>query len=311
LTARFKKLLLATGRAADQLRILAVFNHPAYRELKRAYPRLPFKYLEENYLAHGFTLEQRAACLLHHYRKLLRTMPRGFLRRLPECGAVVWKMSNDEALYSARMGLPGLFQDEGELSLRLLTDQAEAFVLSFTVVPGWVVQSAGSEALLITRLQGVPGACGEIHRTTKALHNVGPAALLIAALQGVADAWGVREMAGISARRHRSYDDNCAARLVAVYDGFFMELGAVQNEAGFFVSPIPLPQKPLSQVKAGHKLRTKEKRAFKQEITEQVARRLREMGSPPSGVPPEPRKIEQGDDPAKADQNRTEMGGRQ
>jgi hypothetical protein len=56
-----------------------------------------------------------------------------------------------------------------------------------------------------------------------------------------------------------------------------MELGAVQNGKGLFVSPIPLPLKPLAQVKAGHKLRTRKKRAFKQEIAAQVSRTLQEL----------------------------------
>lgn len=277
LAVRFKKLLLAASHAADQLHILAILSHPAYRGLRRVYPRLPFKYLEDNYLVHGLPLEERAACLLHHYRRLLRTVPHGFLRRLPECDTVLYEMRDEDACYAVTISLPGLFQDEGELSLKLQVDGAEIFVLSFTVVPGRVVRSAGAEVLLITRLQGVPGGFGQIHRVTRAMHNVGPAALLVAALQGIAEAWGIREMAGICARNHRSYEDTCAARLTGVYDDFFRELGAIRNEAEFFVSPLPLPQKPLSQVKAGHKLRTREKRAFKQEIAEQVVGALQEL----------------------------------
>jgi uncharacterized protein VirK/YbjX len=277
LTLRFKKLLVATAHAADQLQILVVLGHPAYRGLKRAYPRLPFKYLQDKYLAYGFTLEERAACLLHHYRRLLDHVPHGILRGLPECAAVLLEMRDEDASYTVTLNLPELFQDEGELSLNLQADGEEIFVLSFTVVPGRVVQSEAENVLLITRLQGVPGKFEQIHQMTKAMHDVGPGAFLVAVLQGIAEAWEIREMAGICALKHRSYEETCAARLTAVYDDFFTELGAVRNGKGFFVSPLPLPQKPLSQVKAGHKLRTREKRAFKQEIAEQVSRALRAL----------------------------------
>jgi hypothetical protein len=59
------------------------------------------------------------------------------------------------------------------------------------------------------------------------------------------------------------------------YDEFFSGLGIELNEAGFFVSPIPYQEKPLESIKPGHKLRTKEKRAFKRQIAEEVCRCIR------------------------------------
>jgi hypothetical protein len=274
---RCKKLFLIASHAADQVQILAILGHPAYGGLRRVYPRLPFKYLADKYLAHSFTLEERAACLLHHYRRLLRKLPHQVLRSLPECAAVLFEMRHEDACYAVTMSLPGLFQDEGELSLNLQVDGENVFVLSFTVVPGRVVQTEAEDVLLITRLQGVPGAFDPIQKMTKAMHDVGPGAFLFAALQGIAEEWEIGEMAGISARNHRSYEEGHTVLLTDAYDDFFRELGAVRNGKEFLVSPLPLPQKPLSQVKAGHKLRTRKKRAFKQEIAAQVSRTLREL----------------------------------
>jgi len=277
LTLRFKKLLLAAAHSWDQMQILVVLGHPAYRGLKRAYPRLPFKYLEDKYLAHGFNREERAVCLLHHYRRLLRTLPHRVLRGLPQCAAVLLEMRDEGTCYTVTMNLPELFQDEGELSLNLQADGEEIFVLSFTVVPGRVVQSEAEEVLLITRLQGVPGKFEQVRRMTKAMHDVGPGAFLVAVLHGIAEAWEIREMAGISARKQHSYEEKYAELLTIAYDDFFTELGAVQNGKGLFVSPIPLPLKPLAQVKAGHKLRTRKKRAFKQAVAAQVSQTLQEL----------------------------------
>jgi uncharacterized protein VirK/YbjX len=277
LLVRVQKLCLAAGHPIRHGRIYAVLGHPSYAALRSAYPRTPFKYLERDYLFRGLTLAERADCLLLHHRKLLEKLPDRFLRRLPGRDADLLKFEDELSRYSVTMGLPGLFQDEGELSLNLEVDGERVFVLSFTVIPGRVVQSDATDVLLVTRLQGEPGRSEQIRQATKAMHSVGPPALLLAALQGIAEAWEIREMAGVPARRLRSYEEQYAAHLTATYDDFFLELGVVQNEAGFFVSPIPLPQKPMREIKAGHKLRTKAKRAFKLQIAQEMAVFLKEL----------------------------------
>jgi hypothetical protein len=62
----------------------------------------------------------------------------------------------------------------------------------------------------------------------------------------------------------------------SAYDDFFAELGATRNSAGFFVSPIPMPEKPVASIKQGHKLRTREKRAFKLQVAADVCQLLLE-----------------------------------
>jgi hypothetical protein len=111
---------------------------------------------------------------------------------------------------------------------------------------------------------------------TKALHDVGPAALLLAALQGLAHAFGISELAGVCATRQSSYTKELSSLYRSAYDDFFAELEAARNPDGFFVSPIPLPEKPVACVKQGHRLRTREKRAFKRRIAADVCRLLLE-----------------------------------
>lgn len=271
---RLRKLILIPVYAPQQARILRVLRHAAYAELLRTQPRLPFKYMEGEYLALGLGRKERSACLLHHYERLLACLPHEALSALPSREIVLLEMQEAGAVYRVTMGLPGLFQDEGELCLRLYAEGTEIYLLSFTIAPGRVVQSQAADALLVTRLQGASGEWKRIQSATRALHNVAPGALLMAALQGVAGAWEIGLMAGVCARRHRSYDESCAATMHQAYDAFFTEIGIVQNEQGFFVSELPLAQKPMWKVKQGHKLRTREKRAFKQEIADRVKQAL-------------------------------------
>jgi uncharacterized protein VirK/YbjX len=162
------------------------------------------------------------------------------------------------------MGSPWPLDKEGEMSLRLLVDGMIVFVLSFAVVPGSAVKSQAAEVLLITQLQGRKGAYHEISFATKSLHAVAPGALLLAAAQGFARAFGIIELAAVRASRQTCYTAECAAAFNSAYDDFFTELGIACTDADFFSSPLPIQDKPLTEVKPGHKLRTKEKRAFKQ-----------------------------------------------
>jgi len=164
------------------------------------------------------------------------------------------------------MGLSRPSYKEGELSLRLRVNGEIVFILSFTIVPGWVVKSQAAEILLISRLQGVKGAYPQISLATRTLHDVAPCALLFSALKGVADAFGISEIAAVSADRQSYYREDSAAAFQEAYDGFFAELGIPKSATGFFNIPVPLDAKPLSLIKHGHKLRTKAKRAFKQQI---------------------------------------------
>jgi len=225
-----------------------------------------FKYLTQNYLVRGFTVRQRAACFLYHYNRLHEALPDSLLRRTFQEDIPILEIPEGANRFLLTLGLSRPSYKEGELSLHLRVDGNIVFVLSFTIVPGWVVNSQASEILLITRLQGVKGAYSHISDATKTLHDVAPDALLFAALQGVANAFGIVEIVAVSATRQSYYSRRAAAVFEEAYDDFFIGLGILKDAAGFFRISIPYQEKPLTCIKHGHKLRTKEKRAFKQQI---------------------------------------------
>jgi len=252
------------GTHREVLRLL--LKLPPLAEIVSSNPRFAVKYLTPNYLVQGMTVAERAACFLHHYRRLHDAMPDSLLRRTLQENVAIHEIPEGAHRFTITMGLSRPYDEEGELSLHLHVDGEIVFVLSFTIVPGWVVKSRAAEVLLVTRLQGVKGAYSQICFVTRTLHDVAPAALLLAALQGLADAFGISEIAGISAIRQSAYSQDCAAVFKEAYDDFFVELGMYKSETGFYHAPVPLQVKPLAFIKHGHKLRTKEKRAFKQQI---------------------------------------------
>jgi len=257
-------------------RILRLFKLGVFKDLLHNNPRFLFKCLIRNYLAQGLSVTQSMACFLHHYKRLHASLPGPLLHRTLSSTITLHEAKQDNTPYSITLCFSREFEKEGELSLNLLVDAAPVFILSFTIVPGWVVQSQAADVLLISRLQGVHGYFNQIRRVTKALHDVGPPALLLAALHGFAAALGIDEFAGVCAIRQSSYTEELSGLYHGAYDDFFYGLGLAINDSGLFLSPIPHQDKPLSSIKQGHKLRTKEKRAFKRRIAQAVCYALRQ-----------------------------------
>jgi uncharacterized protein VirK/YbjX len=247
-------------------KVVQLLQLEPYAEAARNNPRFGFKYLTHDYLAQGLTTAQCAAGFLHHYRRLHSALPERLLRDTLSGNTTIHEIRTEHNQFAISMGLSRDFDKEGELSLNFHVDGEVAFLMACTIVPGEIVHSPASEVVLISRVQGMKGSYPGIHLATKALHDVSPGASLLAALQGIAIALGIENIAAVSAARQSSFNAQTSAELKQGYDEFFVGAGLPQNERGFFLSPVPIQLKPMSQVKKGHKIRTKEKRAYKERI---------------------------------------------
>lgn len=243
-----------------------ILKCPPLTEFVFSHPSFAVKYLMRDYLARGFTVAEHASCFLYHYRRVYAVLPDHLFRQTLLEDFTIHEIFEDVHRFTLTMGLSRPYDEEGELSLNLCVDGEIVFILAFTIVPGSVVQSPAQEVLLVTRLQGVKGAYAQIAAATKAMHDVAPGALLLAALQGLGDTFGINEIVAVSAVRQSSYSEGGAAVFKEAYDDFFTELGMTNQATGYYSTSIPLQGKPLACIKHGHKLRTREKRAFKQLI---------------------------------------------
>jgi uncharacterized protein VirK/YbjX len=278
-----------------------LLKHPLYAEVAQKNPRFVYKYLTSDYLLHGLTVGERAICFLHHYRRLSEILPESILRQVLWDEVTLHEIFDGENCFAITMGLSGPNDKEGEMSLNLRVNGDASFILSFTIVPGRVVQSKAAEVFLISRLQGAPGHFRQVRLATRTLHDVAPDAMLLAALQGMAMSYGISELVAVNSTNQIYYSDEFASQFKDAYDDFFAGLGFNQNAAGLYFSSIPIVEKPLERIKPGHKIRTREKRAFKKEImlscAEFFGKRTVSPGSlkknagaklpgyPPAGVP--------------------------
>lgn len=246
-------------------------RNPLYSQIVQSNPRFAFKFLTDDYLARGFTTAQAADCFLHHYTRLQELLSAEMLRPLLEDEIPLHVIPDGSNRFALTLGLSRPYDNEGELTLRLRVDGEIVSVLSFTIVPGTIVECDAPEVMLITRLQGIKGCFEQITQATRALNDVAPSALLIAALQGVAQGLGIHALAAVPAERQTSYKAEVAEAFKHAYDNLFTELGLLENPTGFFHSPVPIQPRPISVVQRSHRARTRKKRAFKLEIQQACA----------------------------------------
>ena len=266
---RFARLAWAfSTNIFRQLEILRILALPSFKGLLRIEPIFPFKYLTRDYLARGLSSAQRAACFAHHYRRLSAMFAEPVLQQILYSHITLLEKQAHDHLFSVRFSIERAEVREGELSLALQVDGVTAYILQFTIVPGWVVKSDAADVLLISRLQGIKGSYRPVHLATKAFLDVAPPALLLALLQGIAKLGAIDEMAGVAATRQFSYVEKCAETFQSAYDDFWVELGAQKITPSFFACPIPPPEKSLESITNGHRARTRKKRAFKQQLAE-------------------------------------------
>jgi uncharacterized protein VirK/YbjX len=276
--SRFFRIVWNMARSIPtQIRVNRVLARPVYRQLAKVNPRFPFKYSGLNYLARGLTINQQAECFLHHYRRLPNLLPEEVLAQILLEDLLLDEIREGDDCFTVRMGLSRPYDDAGELSLNFGVNGKVVFILSFTIVPGWIVQSEAQEVFLVSRLQGVKGCYDEIQRATKTLYHLAPPALLFAALCGVAEAFEIKAMAGITGtmRPEFYFNEEGAVHIQQAYDGFFRELGATKGRANFYLGPMPALEKHVASIEQGHKkgrkgVRTRKKRATKLDIARRI-----------------------------------------
>lgn len=284
----FRIILALASNIRRQLEIFRLLAFPAFQQLVLANPEFPFRYLSRDYLARGLTTGDRASCFMNHYKQLKARLPAILLNKTLQQGMTLYEMEEAGSLFAITLGFSRKEVREGELVLHLAVDGVPVFVLQFTIVPGWAVGSTAADLLLVSRLQGMKGCFAQVRAATKAFREVAPPALLVAALQGFARSFAIEGMAGVCATSQFSFTPDHAVSFKEAYDNFFIELGATRSTAAFFTSPFPIEEKPVDLIRNGHKSRTRKKRAFKLEVSEQVYCRIIENSSEvaePLGAP--------------------------
>jgi uncharacterized protein VirK/YbjX len=165
-----------------------------------------------------------------------------------------------------------VIHNEGELSMHYRLDDQLIYIISFTFMNESILGGSDEIVALLTRIQGVGGGFAAVHDATKSLKDVAPPFVLLAALEGFAMALGLKMLVGVSEK-----DASEPQNRLGAHHHFFNAVGAIQtcdfdralasSRAGYFRLPLPIPEKPITDVKRSHRSRANGKRRLKKEIS--------------------------------------------
>lgn len=242
---------------------------PELTKLIRAHPRIIYRYLDD-YLAFNFSTHKKLTILANHYKFLLLHTNPDFFKAIQE-KCCIWQENQRGSQYSISLEFPFGYDFEGDLLLVFNVDRVPLYSLSFTFVPGEVVDISLGQAIFVGKVQGVTNF-ELIKHTTKNLHDIIPAALLVAALQGIALVYNVQVIIGVSNQHQLSNEGNPT---FFNYDLFWSSLGGNKTKENLFVMAVPFPEKPIDLIKHNHRKRTLRKRQYKNQLMLEASKNFR------------------------------------
>jgi uncharacterized protein VirK/YbjX len=252
---------------AGHLHVLSFFRQPEFRRLVVRHPHLLNKYFAP-YLAIRFSKPVRRGLLVSHYSFIRARVVENFHDLMLLKPRVLWRADAD-GIHAITLAFSD-YHHEGDLSVIFCRDGVSIFEISFSVIAGALVGSAAAQTLLIGRVQGGRGQFDAIRESTRHCHDVAPAYLLLAAVQGIAENLCVDSIAGVSNAQQLAKAGSWNEGFNFNYDAFWHSLSASRNVLGFYEMPLPVIQKPLSEVPISHRRRTRRKRLFKAEVASAV-----------------------------------------
>jgi uncharacterized protein VirK/YbjX len=237
---------------------------------------------EPDYLAKAFDGSQRVRAYYGHYGFLVEALAPPTLHRLIADHATLYVHGSGGAEHRIVVTATHDRHEEGELQIQLQTQHSILYVLGVTIVPGEVFGLADRHVLLVSRMQGVPGAFLEIRHATKAFGDIHPRAVLFAALQGLAAAFDISAIVGVAATSQIAYGKCPTDALVSGYDDFFTATGGERFADHFFLLRPERQRKAPPLADRAHVKRAERKRRLKRDIAALAASEARSWLKPPA-----------------------------
>jgi hypothetical protein len=233
------------------------------------------------YLSSNFTTQERLSLLQAHDRFVRTRLGAELFSRLAAKPVVLWAQEMNGSNCAISLGGPCPHR-EGGLSLIFTVDDVPLYKSAFSFVNSSTLDFSqnmlagrNTPLIYVGQVQGFPGQYEAIRAVSKKCHDVTPADMLMAALLGVAAAFDVSFLAAVKPEyclsRERMQQKSGSFDYAAFWQGHW---GALEGP-GHYLLPLPLQEKPLSEIKSNHRGRTMAKRTFKRDIALQAEAALR------------------------------------
>jgi len=264
------RVLLGAGRMLGGRQVLAeLFAIPAFAQLLAARPRADalFFISHRHFLSRGLGIDARVACVLDHFRFEQGRFTPALLRALHGDGQRLWHHAGGCEI---RLRANAATRHEGPLSLVLRRDGQTLHELSFALIDA---QRLGAEAgrgtvLFATRNQSLPSDAPALARFRGDFPQNSPAYFVLAALNGVAAALGLCRIVGVRDSCQIAFEPGYAASFRRSYDDFWLGFGGQLVGGHGLQMPVPAAVTPLTQLRAKHRARARQRREHWRQIAD-------------------------------------------
>jgi uncharacterized protein VirK/YbjX len=269
---RAKGRATALKRAAGSLRALAfpalmrrmsAVDYLRLVERKRGVdgePWDPFHFISHpGYLVQGFSLSQRFEAALYHYTQEAAIFNDALLDKIYSPGGVeLWAAQIDGHQFSMRLSLSGEEFLEGDLRLRLCTDQRPVGTMNFIWADAAMFGGRSGPTIFVTRCQ--THTWPELAVFRACFKQNSPPYFCLAALAGFGQVCGLTELYAVQHQAQMSYEPKYASSFRNSYDEFWEKFNATPATPLAYRLALPLDLRDLSELKSKHRSRAEGRR---------------------------------------------------
>jgi uncharacterized protein VirK/YbjX len=254
-------LVMAWRLLGEREKLGELFTIPAFAQMLALQPQADplFFISHRHFLSRGLSASERLGGALDHFHFKQSRFTPALLEMLHEEGLLLWRQ---EPGWEIRLRANAEIRHEGPLSLALTHEGRRLHEMSFAWVNAERLgMAAGPDPVLFaTRSQCAPSDAPHLARFRTDFPQNSPAYFGLAALNGIVTALGQSRIVGVRDVCQIAFEPRYAASFKRSYDEFWSDFGGrLVGEHGLEM-PVPAAVTPLSELRAKHRARARQRR---------------------------------------------------
>jgi uncharacterized protein VirK/YbjX len=204
----------------------------------------------KSFISTKFNVEQKLEIMSHHYSFLKKLFDDKMLEELFTTGITCWRVQKEENNSCVSLHASTFDLREGCLRLNFRNNETDIFNLTFTIVPGELLNICDTSVIYVSRVQYAREQHKRISKITKLSGYITPLTIVLYVLEGISKALRIQSIVGISTEQHIKFIDAWNERLFDKnYSSLWQKMNANEMQNGNFYMPCPLPKRPLMLLK--------------------------------------------------------------
>ncbi|RAZ89689.1 hypothetical protein DPM33_15975 [Mesorhizobium hawassense] len=253
--------------------------HPFAPILDR-YPEIPLKVVRP-YLTVGLKRGRRAAAVIGHYTAAARLLTEAALIASHTGGLELFALATQAGQVTVELGGQNGLHREAEWRLVVRLDRRPIAEMGLAIMNRSLlcIEGAG-EVLWIGVLKGSAGPqCLQDARIlTNAMEGLRPKSVLLLVAQALARSLNLYDLLAVSNAGHVfATDYSLRRRVLADYDGFWMESGGLRKGPSMFAMPMAKVQREIAEYKPNKRARVRRRWRLEEQLAEQVKESVRPL----------------------------------